>query len=430
MSIRHLPTVVVVALLAIAGSASAAPVRPFNSPVLLFDAPTADVLPAGSVAIAADVTYPLTKTSMNVDYPEVDASVRFSPMKHLDLAVTAYTFQDYVLDVKYQILGGAPGKFGLAVGVCDVGLQSYVSPIGRDTADAWPDWKYRHEGVSTRTWENLSGFAVTSIPLLKIARLHLGLGRGRFVGYDGINDYLNTDVFFDSYHQWAVSLFGGLELYVLPNVALVAEASSRDMNSGIRAHFGPITATVAWEKMEGFIIAKGEPDGTPHFGRIAAGVSCRFDRIDLSGLGRLIPRREPYVPVEPVPPPPEPVEIPTAPSAEVKHELLPIHFDLDKSDIRPGDAKVLRQNAATILARQKAGLKAEVVIEGHCCPYASEAYNVGLGARRAESARLYLVKLGVDAALLATESRGEAHPVAHAEAEYYLDRRCEFRWKE
>jgi len=399
--------------------------RQFNSPTLLFDTPTADVLPAGALAISVDVTYPLTNTTHNVNYPEADASIRFSPLKHLDFAVTAYTFVDYVLDAKYQILGGGdPGKCGLAVGVYDVGLYDYVSPIGHDTANAWPDWKYED-----RTTERFSAFVVTSIPVKKFARLNLGLGRGRFVGYADHSKYFNSDIFFAEHHQWAIALFGGVEIYVHPKVALVAEANSRDMNTGVKANFGPLTAAVAWTKMEGLIFAEGEPNGTPKFGRLEAGITYRFS--DLSGLAGLFRCRErECAPMEPIPPPPEPIVVPTGPDPRAhKFELLPIYFDLDRPDIRSGDAEILRQNAATILARQKAGLKAGVIIEGHTCPFASEVYNVGLGARRAESARAHLVGLGVDDALLTTQTFGETNPPYRDTAEYYLDRRCEFKWK-
>ncbi len=53
--------------------------------------------------------------------------------------MTAYTFTDYVLDAKYQIPGGVPDRLGLAVGAYDIGLNSYISPVGHGTANAWPD---------------------------------------------------------------------------------------------------------------------------------------------------------------------------------------------------------------------------------------------------------------------------------------------------
>jgi len=415
VSIKCLPGLVVLALLAAAGPACAG----FNSPTLLFDTPTADVLPAASIAISADMTYPLTKTTQNVDYMEFDANVRFSPLRHLDLAVTAYTFADYVLDAKYQILGGDPGRIGLAIGVLDIGLNEYVSPIGNGLDAAWPDWRYdAYLPRYNRTTERFSAYAVTSVPVTRFARLNLGLGRGRFVGYDSRSKYLNSDIFFEEYHQWAVALFGGVEVYVNPHVALVAEASSRDMNTGVKASFGPVAAAVAWTKMEGLVFAKGDDQ----FGRLELGVSYQID------FRRRAPAAlEPAEPFRPEPTPePEPEPVAVEP---VKFDLVPIHFDLDKSDIRPGDAEILKRNADAILAKAGAGQQADVIVEGHCCPYASEAYNVGLGARRAESARKYLVGLGVDAALLSTISLGEANPPYTNEAEYYLNRRCEFKWK-
>ncbi|MBM3332052.1 OmpA family protein [candidate division WOR-3 bacterium] len=407
------------------GRAAAATSRQFNSPTLLYETPTADVLPPGALALAADMTYPLVQTSQNVNYPEANVNIRFSPIKRLDFALTAYTFSDYVLEAKYRILGGEPDRFGLAVGVYDVGLNGYVSPVGHDTADAWPDTKYTDSSkTNVRTYESFSAFAVASLPVTRFARLNIGLGRGRFVGYSIHSKYFNSDFLLGGYHQWAVALFGGAEIYVLPHVALVAEASTRDLNAGVKANFGSFTATAAWTKMEGLVFSEGDE----RFGRLFVGASYQFN--DLSGLAGLFRRRECPPPPEPVPPPPGPIEVPVGPApSERKFELLPIYFDLDQSVIRPGDAEILKRNAEAILAKARAGLKADVLIEGHCCPLASEMYNVGLGMRRAEAAQAYLVGLGVDAALLTAESFGEANPPYTDTADYHLDRRCEFKWK-
>lgn len=280
MSVRCLPGLVALALLAAAGPASAelasaAPGRLFNNPTLLYETPTADVLPAGALAISVDMTYPLVRTSKNVNYPEANANVRFSPFRHLDFAVTAYTFSDYVLEVKYQLLGGEPDRFGLAAGVYDVGFNSYVTPIGHGLDAAWPDWKYdEYLPRYDRPTERFSAYAVTSIPVTKSARLTLGLGRGRFVGNDTRSKYLNSDICFDEYHQWAFGLFGGLEVYVHPNVALVAEACGREVNSGVKVRLGPVRAAVAWTKMEGLVFGKGDD----RFGRLDINVSYQYVR--------------------------------------------------------------------------------------------------------------------------------------------------------
>ena len=393
MSNRNLPGLVVLALLAVAGPASAA----FNSPTLLYDTPTADVLPAGSFAISADVTLPLTHTRNNVDYWEADANVRFSPFKHLDFAVTAYTLKDYVLDAKYQLVGGSPESFGLALGVADVGLNSYVSPLGHGFEAAWPDWRYLNYKSKSldriRTTENFSAFAVTSIPLWSFARLHLGLGRGRFVGYDGPNEYMNTDIFFDAYHQWAVSVFGGMEIFVTKNVALVAEANSRDMNSGVKADFGPISAAVAWNKMEGLVWPAEE---TPKFGRLEFGATYK--------LGPWTRQRPPKAPTRPEELPPTPEPEPTPPIAEALR-LYPIWFKWDKSDITPVAAATLRRNAEVILAHPNIKV---VIISGYASEEGTIEHNLPLSGRRADAAFEYLKSLGVPAGQMRTRAMGES----------------------
>jgi outer membrane protein OmpA-like peptidoglycan-associated protein len=413
--------VVVVALLAFVAPLSAGPV----STTLLYQTPTADVLPAGALAIAADVTYPLIQTPKNVNYLETDVNVRFSPYRGLDFALTAYTFADYAFDVKFQAAGGGPDRCGLALGIYDIGLSSYVSPVGHDTANAWPDWKYnQYLPRYNRQTERFSAFVVTSIPVTRFARLHLGLGRGRFVGYDVRSKYFNIDYLFDEYHQWAFGLFGGVEVLVTAQVTLVAEASGRDMNTGVKVNYDAFTAMVAWTKMEGLLFDEGEK----RFGRLEVGLSYQFD--NLSGRSAVTRPRGHYAPLtEPWLPHLEAAEASSPVPSESEVKLLPIYFGLDKSTIWPWFDDVLKRNAEAIFARAKAGLKADVIIEGHTCPTASEAHNVDLGMRRAQAAKAYLIGLGVDAALLTTESVGSAHLPYRDKAEYYLDRRCEFRWR-
>jgi outer membrane protein OmpA-like peptidoglycan-associated protein len=363
----------------------------FNSPMLLFDTPTADVLPAGSLALSVDASLPLTNTEWAYKHPEIDASIRFSPLKRLDLAVIAYTLKDYVLDAKYQLVGSGPGTFGLAVGVHDLGIHNYVSPIGNGLDSAWPDWRYNMaKKWYDRPWENFSAFAVTSIPLASFARLNLGLGRGRFVGYDGPNEYLNTDIFFHSFHQWALALFGGLEVYVTPEIALVAEANNRDMNSGIKAKFGPVSAAVAWTQMEGLIFAKEDK-----FGRVEFGASYQFDF-----------RRKPPTPKAPSQPAPlpEPEQPPAPPPIATKLRLNPIWFKWDKWDITPLAAATLRQNADIMLANPDM----KVVVAGYASEEGSPEHNLPLSGRRAEAALEYLKSLGVPGERMRTEARGES----------------------
>ncbi|MGQ9708837.1 MAG: OmpA family protein, partial [bacterium] len=123
---------------------------------------------------------------------------------------------------------------------------------------------------------------------------------------------------------------------------------------------------------------------------------------------------------------PQEEEIEVAP-AKVEVTLQPIYFDLDKSEIRSGDASILQANAEQIKKAVQAGQKFSVIIEGHCCPLGTSEYNMALGMRRAESAKSYLVRLGVDANILNTISYGEERLVTNDPDKYHLNRRCEFR---
>ena len=389
----NLPGLALLALLALGGQAPAQ----FNSTMLLKDTPTADVLPAGSLAISADMTWPVGRTPSNYPATEFNGNVRFSPVKRLDFAVTAYTLKDYVLDARYQLVGGELGRFALAVGVYDVGIHNYVSPIGHDTADAWPDWQYwsRKGGKYIRTYENFSAFVVTNISVMDFARFHFGLGRGRFVGYDGPNAYMNTDIFFTDHHQWAISVFGGVEVYFLPQVALVLEANSRDANAGIKANIGPVTATLALNKVEGLVFATGRN----RFGRGALSVSYQLDRRSPSQ------RTEPEVPSEPfrTEPAPKP-EPPVAAQNPASIRLDPILFDWDKSDLTARAEATLRENAKMLLAHPDAN----IVITGYASEEGSREHNYPLSGRRANAALQYLESLGVPSRQMRLRALGES----------------------
>jgi len=132
---------------------------------------------------------------------------------------------------------------------------------------------------------------------------------------------------------------------------------------------------------------------------------------------------------EPVPPPPPPdtmTEKAPAPPKVVLN-LATIHFDFDKSDIRPADATILQGNFDQVQKAMAANSKPAVTIEGYCDPIGTAEYNMALGMRRAEAAKAYLVKLGADMSMFSTISYGEEKLVTQDKAQYELNRRCEFK---
>ena len=126
--------------------------------------------------------------------------------------------------------------------------------------------------------------------------------------------------------------------------------------------------------------------------------------------------------VEPIPPPLAPPEEEIKEPVKVDLGLQTIYFDFDKSDVRPGDAEILKTNAQVLKNKPMAN----VTIEGHCDPMGTSEYNMALGWRRATSAQNYLIKLGIDKAKLATMSFGEERLITENQDEYWKNRRCEF----
>lgn len=115
----------------------------------------------------------------------------------------------------------------------------------------------------------------------------------------------------------------------------------------------------------------------------------------------------------PPPPPPPPTETGNKGTVESRlgSDVQDAYFDYDKSDIR-GDARdVLTRDAQAIKSILSDFPNATIVVEGHCDERGSAEYNLGLGDRRAEAAKDFLVQLGVPADRLKTISYGKERPV-------------------
>lgn len=99
-------------------------------------------------------------------------------------------------------------------------------------------------------------------------------------------------------------------------------------------------------------------------------------------------------------------------------------FDLDKSELS-SDARDALQKDAEFLRSYP---QVRVTLEGHCDERGSEEYNLGLGQRRADAAKQYLVSLGITADRLQTMSWGKEHPFCteHNEDCWHQNRRAHF----
>ena len=109
---------------------------------------------------------------------------------------------------------------------------------------------------------------------------------------------------------------------------------------------------------------------------------------------------------KPPPPPPPPPPAPIPPTAKIV--LRGVHFDFDRYNIRPGDAAVLDEAAATI----KSNRAVNVDVNGYTDSIGSARYNLKLSRRRADAVVAYLAKAGVEESRLRRHGFGKTNFVA------------------
>jgi peptidoglycan-associated lipoprotein len=101
-----------------------------------------------------------------------------------------------------------------------------------------------------------------------------------------------------------------------------------------------------------------------------------------------------------------------------------IHFDFDRSAIRPDGEQVLMRKLAVMRANPNVRIR----VAGHADERGSIEYNLALAQRRAEAAKDFLMGFGLPASRIETVSFGEDRPLVQASNEdaWAQNRRDEF----
>ena len=86
--------------------------------------------------------------------------------------------------------------------------------------------------------------------------------------------------------------------------------------------------------------------------------------------------------------------------------LTDVYFELDQSSIREEGKASLSQDAAWL----KRWPTTRISLEGHSDERGTSEYNLGLGERRANAVKEYLVSLGIGADRLTVVSKGKESP--------------------
>src|SRR3990170_3193813 len=86
--------------------------------------------------------------------------------------------------------------------------------------------------------------------------------------------------------------------------------------------------------------------------------------------------------------------------------LQDVYYEFDSVDLKSDAETILKKNAEWM----KANALARVEVEGHCDDVGSAEYNLALGAKRAQTARDFLVQEGIAPDRLVTISYGKEAP--------------------
>src|SRR6202048_5110599 len=105
-----------------------------------------------------------------------------------------------------------------------------------------------------------------------------------------------------------------------------------------------------------------------------------------------------------------------------RSQFQPVYFAFDSFEIQSSETEKLRQIASFMK-----GASNSVILAGFTDERGTEEYNRGLGERRAQAARNYLLSEGVSPSRIQTVSFGQEMPAApgHDESAWAKNRRAE-----
>jgi peptidoglycan-associated lipoprotein len=136
------------------------------------------------------------------------------------------------------------------------------------------------------------------------------------------------------------------------------------------------------------------------------------------------PARPPEPPAPPVPSEEELFARMSLDDLNRQHPLDDAYFDFDKSNLRPDAEATLRRNAAWLLKWPSVKIR----VDGCADPRGTNEYNFGLGLRRADTIRAFLVSQGIAVERIEVVAVGETQLVCTESTEvcWALNRRGHF----
>ncbi len=238
-------------------------------PTSLLELPTAN-LPSDPLywQIGISTSFSLaSKYDPHVTDFDLNGMVSFNGKWFVGLNI--FTLNEISFDLGTILIPESPASpFGVSIGLRNVTWKKYISSVGGDPEEGggFTD----DNSYILRSPEMFSFYGVITRHLNSSLILHLGIGRGEFIGYGPRSKYLNTDNFLNTPHEYfTFGLFGALEFHLTPSLHLVFEADGRDLNTGFFIDVEKFRFVFEAQKLEHFFF-NGYPGFQP---RINMGIS-------------------------------------------------------------------------------------------------------------------------------------------------------------
>jgi hypothetical protein len=235
----------------------------FNRTTGLIDIPTAYILPAKVWKFSMNGSVRLGSENIWEKKPaDMDMTVSYGLYGKAEASLSMFTLKDYVLDLTYLLTDETDNVPAIAFGLQNLTYNRFITEVGagdklEETADqgdeyvadqrnGWGD----DETYPRRNSEQFSIYFVMSKSFGSWGQYHLGIGRGRFVGYGSRSKYFNTDVYSDTEHNDAVGIFWGAAFDFFQGFGPMIDFDGRDFNVGLQYRSPYFRISLAAVKLE------------------------------------------------------------------------------------------------------------------------------------------------------------------------------------
>jgi hypothetical protein len=233
----------------------------FNRTTGLIDIPTAYILPAKVWKFSMNGSVTTTQKNVWEKKPaDMDFTVSYGIMGRGEAALSMFTFRDYVLDLTYLLTDETQNVPAIAFGIQNITYRRFITEVGAgdtlpsdvdegrvaDQRNGWGD----DETYPRRCSEQFSVYFVMSKTFGSWGQYHLGIGRGRFIGYGSRSKYFNTDIYSDTEHNDAVGIFWGAAFDFFQGFGPMVDFDGRDFNIGLQYRSPYFRISLAAVKLE------------------------------------------------------------------------------------------------------------------------------------------------------------------------------------